>query len=279
MVPDLQPSRLSGEDQDYAIKTWRYLRLAMVALFVGLIVSIVFEWWKVDQECLQTSISAYYYTPVHGYFVGALVSIGVCLFCLKGSTDAEDVLLNFAGMFALVVALVPTPDTGYCASVLGTAQDRDVNIANNVTALLAVGGLGLLILIGALKNRHTAPLEFVAYVIGVGVLAATAFFFWEERESFVRNTHWIAAVLMFICILVVVCINARDSRRRTQRNLGATAYAVVAVAMVASSIGIYIAGRMGWDHWIIAIEFALIVLFIGFWLIQTVELWNQGLRD
>jgi hypothetical protein len=97
----------------------------MVGLVAGLGVSIAYEYWKVEPDCLQTSISAYYYTPVHGYFIGGLVAIGVCLFCLKGSTDLEDTLLNLAGMFALIVALVPTPGTGDCASLLGTTHDRD----------------------------------------------------------------------------------------------------------------------------------------------------------
>lgn len=55
------------------------------------------------------SINAYYYTPVRGMFAGALLGIGVCLVCIRGSTTVEDVLLNAAGMLAPVVALIPTP--------------------------------------------------------------------------------------------------------------------------------------------------------------------------
>src|SRR3954453_19642354 len=161
----VEADALTHEEQVNAIKTWRYLRLAMVVLVVGLAASIAYERAKVHPGCFQTSISAYYYTPVQGFFVGALVSIGVCLFCLKGSTDAEDILLNLAGMFAPVVALVPTPGPGACASVLGTTRDRDVNIANNVTALLVVGLIALVILAAlAIHNLPPVP-ALVGYAV------------------------------------------------------------------------------------------------------------------
>src|ERR1700704_5406992 len=114
----------------------------MVVLVAGLAVAIVHEWITVHADCLQTSISAYYYTSVHAYFIGALVSIGVCLFCMKGSTDTEDVVLNLAGMFAPIVGLVPTPGPGTCGVVPGTAQHIHDNVANNMTALFVVGALG-----------------------------------------------------------------------------------------------------------------------------------------
>src|SRR5438552_17398424 len=79
-----------------AVKTWRYLRLAMIALVVGLGVSLAFERGKVHPGCFKTSISAYYYTPAHSWFVAALIGIAVCLVCLRGSTGTEDVLLNLA---------------------------------------------------------------------------------------------------------------------------------------------------------------------------------------
>lgn len=75
----------SYAEQDHAVVTWRYLRVAMVVLVLGLGVSIVIESvWEVDPTCWLTSISGYYWTPVHGYFAGALVSIGVCLAVPRG---------------------------------------------------------------------------------------------------------------------------------------------------------------------------------------------------
>ena len=278
MAGDVAAKPLSADEQLFAIKTWRYLRLALVVLVVGMGVAIAYERSKVSPGCFQTSISAYYYTPVHGYFVGALVAIGVCLFCLKGSRDAEDILLNLAGMFAVVVALVPTPSTGSCASVLGTTQDRDVNVANNVTALLAVGLIALLIL-AVLSGRRLPPRPaLVGYVVAGTVLIATALVFWLARHFFIRNAHYTAAVLMFVCILFVVWSNALGYKEKTDAASPRNRYAAVGGAMAASFVVFPVAGLLGWDHWVIAIEGTLISLFAVFWIIQTRELWHTGLR-
>jgi hypothetical protein len=107
---------LTPGQQDFAIKTWRYLRLAMIALVVGLAAAVIYEVARRGGDCVQTSISAYYYTPARAIFIGALIAIGACLICLRGSRDWEDILLNVAGMLAPVVALVPTPAPGVCES-------------------------------------------------------------------------------------------------------------------------------------------------------------------
>ena len=139
-----------------AVKTYRYLRLAMVAMVLGLAVAVGHEVLRVEGNCWQTSLSGYYYTPVQNLFVGALVAIGVCLVSLKGNTDSEDVLLNFAGLCAPFVALVPIHDPSACG-VVTDGLNRDLNIANNVAALLAVFGAALVALAALWwHNRRTA---------------------------------------------------------------------------------------------------------------------------
>ena len=68
-----------------AVKTYNYLRIALAALVLLLYTSVVLEWWAAGR-CLQTSISDYYYTPVHAVFIGVLVTMGICLVSLKGNT-------------------------------------------------------------------------------------------------------------------------------------------------------------------------------------------------
>src|SRR4051794_38394117 len=159
---------LSAEEQVFAIKTWRYLRLAIVVLAAGLAVAVAYQVFHGTCKCFLTSISAYYYTPVHAYFVGALVSIGVCLLCLKGNTPGEDILLNLAGMLAPVVAFVPTPAEDHSAVVLFNDVDIDSSVTNNITALLVVGAIGLVTL-AVLSRRHTPP---TPALIGYGVAVA-----------------------------------------------------------------------------------------------------------
>jgi hypothetical protein len=94
-----------------AIKTYRYLRIGMIGAVVLLAASIAIERSKVD--CWQTWISAYYYTPVRAIFVGSMIAVGLSLIVYKGRAW-EDACLNFAGMLAPVVAVVPTTDVGRC---------------------------------------------------------------------------------------------------------------------------------------------------------------------
>jgi hypothetical protein len=95
-----------------------------------------------------------------------------------------------------------------------------------------------------------------------------------DRPSFIGHAHYTAAILLFACIIVVVGLNARDSRP-----LFASLYLIIAVAMVASAVGMGLYQRWHeWHHSVLWIEGTLIALFAIFWLIQTVELWSDGLR-
>ena len=275
--------QLSHDEQVYAIKTWRYLRITMIALVVGLGVSIGYERSKAP-GCFQESISAYYYTPVQGFLVGALIAIGACLIALQGNTAVEDILLNLAGMFAPVVALVPTPGTGSCASVLGSTKDRDVNVANNNVALLAVGLVGILV-IGALIVRGfvrgvppPAP-SLIGYGVSVAVWAIGVGFFAGDRHVFTHYAHYAAAIAMFVCILLVVVLNAFAFRSKTQNGSLRNRYLAIAIAMLAAVVLIgLLALTTDWRHWVLVLEASLIGLFALFWAVQTAELWHDGLR-
>lgn len=274
------PNQLTLAEQIYAIKTWRYLRLAMIVAVLGLGVAIGYEHSKTHPHCFQQSISAYYYTPVQAFFVGTLVVIGACLICLKGSSQAEDVLLNLAGMFAPVVAFVPTPGTGSCASVLGTTHDRNVNVANNVFALLVVGALGLLILLilavrAAVGDATLSPVAIAGYLVVAAVWLTALLVFWLSRNFFVHYAHYAAAIAMFVCILVVAIINAFASTTNAKAK---PMYLGIASAMVLAAIVVGIAGALGWDYAVLGIEIALISLFAIFWATQTIELWHDGLK-
>jgi hypothetical protein len=272
---------LEYHEQLFAITTWRYLRLAMVVLLLGLGVSIAYEHWQVLGGCVQPSISAYYYTPARGYFAGALISIGVCLFCLKGNTEREDVLLNLAGMLAPFVALVPTPDQGSCATLLVKTHDRDVSVANNVRALLAVELIALVLLAVSARRAHerASRTSRVGYGVAVVVLVAAGLVFYLDRHAFVQGAHTTAASLMFACIVAVACSNALGYRQRPDAPWRRNPYWTIAGAMLASLIVVFpIKWTTHWDHWLLVLEGLLIGLFALFWGIQTKELWREGLR-
>lgn len=277
-MPNEQQYELTHDEQVQAIKTWRYLRLSMIAMVFGIGVAIAHEWSKTRPHCFQGSISAYYYTPARGFFVGALVAIGVALVSLKGNTEVEDVLLNLAGAFAPVVALVPTPGTGHCASVLSNTDGRNENIANNMFALLAVGLLGLLLVWVLLRMAQqgigpNAPAP-IGWWVAFGVWLVGAVVFIGARGFFVTVAHYTAAILMFVCIFFVVRSNARNTAKPILRRW----YAGVSWAMLASAAFFGLLGLLHWDYWVICIEAALILLFAVFWVVQTKDLWHEGLR-
>jgi len=69
---------------------------------------------------LQSSISNYYHTDMGDVFVGVLCVIGFFLFAYKGYTKVDDVVGNVTGIFAVLVALVPTDPGHGNATLIGT---------------------------------------------------------------------------------------------------------------------------------------------------------------
>jgi len=92
-------------------KTYRALRygLGVMALLLPVALAVGGAFKGVS---LQASLSAYYHTSLRDVFVGVLFGAGAGLLLYKGFRWDEDWALNFAGVFAVLVALVPTPQTG-----------------------------------------------------------------------------------------------------------------------------------------------------------------------
>ncbi len=273
-----------------AVKTYRYLRLALAALVVLLFAAIALEWWAAGHACLQPSISAYYYTPVRAVLVGVLVTMGVCLIALKGSTEPEDVLLNFAGMLAPGVAFVPTPDAGECRSVPLVLGDVPANVANNMQALFVAGLLVAAVVV--VIARSDAPgdrlggWDRLGILVTAAVLVGGAVWFYADRESFLALAHGAAAVPMFLALVAVVWLNARHVRESVGEGSVPVAesryvpvYRGIAVGMLLALVVVVVLSLLtGSESAVFWVEVLLITLFAAFWVTQTVELWSRGLR-
>jgi hypothetical protein len=270
----------------YAVRTWHYLRLALVALVLGLVAAVLYEHAQV--HCFQTSISAYWYTPARGYFVAMLLGMSVCMVCLRGSAqaeaDAEDILLNFAGMFVPVVAFVSTPPesgTPACVQMASAVQERSADIANNGTAMFALGGAVIVIVVMFIaRGERPRGAGLAAGIGGFAVWLAALLVFVFARDVFEDDAHITAAPAMFLCIVAVACINAWRSQPQRRVLNYRNAYIAIAVGMLATIVAtavIAIAG--GFSHLTIWTEVALIGLFAVFWVLQTIELWKPGLRQ
>jgi cytochrome bd-type quinol oxidase subunit 2 len=265
----------------YAIKSYRYLRLAIVVVVLSLLASVIIE--RLKTSCWEVSISAYYYTPVHAMFVGALVAIGVCLIAVKGSEEWEDMLLNVAGILAPIVAFVPTsPPSRSCASSPFGAVDAEAYLDNNVLAF-AIGGvvaIGGTWLIARLQHRDelAAPAPETKYGLLLCLALATAGVIWYAgfRQSFLDHAHAGTAIAMFVMVGIVMAINARHAKK-SYRGL----YAVLAGCMAAAFVGVFVVNLIldDWRHAVLWLEILELIPFAVFWAAQTFELWDGGVRN
>jgi hypothetical protein len=240
-----------------------------------------------DRGCFEGSISAYYFTPARAVFVGALCALGACLIIYRGNTDPEDIALNASGALAFVVAFVPTglprtTDVRCSATNVPTWDQLDAAIDNNVIAYLLTAGvaIGLALALVPRAADKTDVRRRALWVFAV-VLAAAAAGFVRWPEGFRDNAHWTAAIAMFGGMLAVVGLNAWGAERTGANGRYRNAYGLVAAAMLLSGAVIGIAhGQVpDWRHWLLYLEAALLVEFLAFWLVQTIELWRRTKRD
>lgn len=274
--------------RDDTVSTYQHLRVGMVLMLVLLLTSVGLQVLASDPTCLQSSISAYYFTPVRAVFVGCLCALGACLIVYRGSDDLEDIAMNAAGALAFVVAFVPTTVDDSCeAANVPTARELEMAIDNNVAALLAVGVLGLavaLYLAGTVRDersRRRARIS-VASIAVVPVVCAIAFV--VAREQFRTAAHSVAAGVMFAAIVAIVALNGLGLARRNAVGRPDAAdlrnrYAAVAGAMIGTLLVTVLVLRTFVDQWIFWLELFVLVEFTAFWVIQTHELWRVRTRD
>lgn len=288
----------------YTVITYRYLRIAMVAVLVMIAASVVIE--SVRSQCLLGSVSSYYYTPVRTVFVGALFAFGAALIAYKGHSDEEDDVLNVSGVMAFVVAIVPTVPDDSCqvSDAAVPAVSQSIGVTNNILSLLVAGAAALLI--GHLfKSRSTRPvgmrtaaptgagpgvgtppaapkpqrwiqrnwrwLRFVAWVVPALEMALFGTFpgFFEDRG------HAISAITMVAGLILVMFFNAwfseirQDGERYRRRYQRLAIVLIVAVVITAGSAEFY-----GENLLILFLEFVILGIFVVYWLYQTAELWS-----
>lgn len=273
-----------------AIKTYRYLRIGMIGAVAFLATSILIE--RAGLDCWQTSISAYYYTPVRAIFVGTMLAVALALVVYKGRDAWEDSLLNAAGMFAPVVAIAPTTNVdvaSQCWSIPPDASPK-VNgelapwvtkiVDNNFDALLILGLISFvaaIVIEVSIERRHPSFGESsLGRRISIAVAGATLLLFWRLSDTwgaFYEKAHGYAAVAFFAFLILAIIGNAARHFLEYD-NRWAGIYGAVGLAMVAVGIGVP-AFRIGDDHWLLWLEGLEIALFATYWIAQTVENWDE----
>ena len=203
---------IAEHQREYAHKTYRYLRIALVSMVGAILAAVALEW--LDSRELLGSFSAYYYTPVHAIFIGWLVLTGICMIAIRGLSDPEDIALNIAGLCAPIVAFVPTdfPDAELTYPNL---IDDDLPVGDfALNSALAFGFAGLCsVALSIWLNRRSGasgnPLSFTRsskvgfLVAGVTVaLLIGAYVAWGAKAA-----HSLAAAGLIIGLWFVATAN------------------------------------------------------------------------
>ena len=292
--------------KDYVASSYRYLRLGMVILVVTLGVSIAIE--RARATCWQGSISAYYYTPVHSLFVGALIAIGVTLVAMRGKDSLEDLFFNVAGVLAPIVALVPTSRPSVVCSRPGDELTTRTTalISNNVPALVVAVALAIVLAFTIAWFRRGQddkvglPMPSIVVLL-VGAVLLVAGFIWYQaaNDNFVQYAHGSTAAAMFVFIWFAVLLNGgwpKPLWRRAYQLVGEKIpahtpsdrerkfrawYRAVAGFMFVAGLGVVLTAPLGieWEHKVFWLEALEIVPFAIFWTLQTFEAWESGVAE
>ncbi|MGW5525223.1 hypothetical protein [Gordonia sp. NPDC003950] len=313
---------MSTGNSSMVISTYRNLRLGMIALIAMLAVSVIYSavtYRSPNHSEFMGSISAYFYTSAHMVFVGSLCALGALLAAYKGSTEPEDVLLNYSGFLAFLIAFIPAtvPDGTRDPDVLFPNFPIDATLKNAVLAAMIAGviaqALGLIVR-AAGKSKYqsyrtvfsftwlgrdwftTSCFAWIFRMIGAVVVVVLLILYVIEIRSAPERHHElmhnIAAIATFSGLGLVVASNAflraaNTAAEPTSRGAQFTAlvkglsalYTVLALAMVATVILLIIAFAAHVGHLIILGESAALLIFAVAWIAQTIELWNVGPRQ
>lgn len=303
------PITTNADVRTTILATYRSLRVGIVCAGALLLTSVTLEVIRIG--AVPASISALFYSPVRTVFVGVLIAVGLALVAVQGRVRWENSLLDAAGVLVPLVAFVPTPlfaGTGApsedsplwrvgadCAGADSCVPaDLHVGVGNNVAAYGLLGALTLALLwLHRLRARRSrsgpSPIPSLRSVtIATLIWVALGGWFVLGRESFIAFGHNVSAISFFALLIVVVVINARnatdgpaalsmgrDGFRRT--------YLFIAWAMAVSVVGgvatFLITGEQSGFALIFWLEVVLLVLFIGFWVVQTIEHWDHDVVD
>ncbi|MGE0026080.1 MAG: hypothetical protein AB7O78_04165 [Thermoleophilia bacterium] len=290
MLADSAQSALADPNAN-RLKTYRYLRVGMVLLMVMLGVSILVD--RVDGPAgqFQTSISDYYYTPVQSVLVGSLVAVGACLIIMRAERDVEDIFLNLAGMFAPLVAFVPIDREGVTDGVLSSASAAAF-VDNNVKTLVITGVIALVVAVlvlarswpqlddvGERLRRVLGLLAAGAIVLGTWLWYDLAPDSFQGTGAYVAGGHFTAAISLFVCMGVVVLCNALPPTVQPYNAIYAGILGLMILNGIVAVLFGFGVGPFDWRYWLLAVEVAGILLFVVFWLVQTVELGRLQLKD
>lgn len=266
-------------------RTYRYLRLSIVGavllLFVALTVTIA-------RFGPMLSVSAAVYTPARNIFVGSIFAVALALLALSGRSLSQ-ALLDYAAIAAALIATVPAPlEPGQ----LPPSEADLAGVQVGMLSLLIVGAVAVIAILAVALVQRTLTLAIGAGIAVAGaILGAVALWWLLAPISFLEWGHIVAAFTFFALIAAVSGLAAwtvdetsgeADAAARTMyRGLYTViaagiliTLALLVVVIVLDMQGIDLVESTGLPLVFIG-EATALLLFAAFWLIQTVELWDE----
>lgn len=278
-----------------ALDTYRTLRAGMVA--AGLLLGLGLIGYILGPgHGVPASISATFYTDLRTVFVTTLLAVALALVAVKGRPGPENTLLDLAGVLIPVVAFVPTPIIDpACPTPAHSCVPAafDGQIALNLWAYFGTGLIALVVAGLRMSWAGRTPTPWSpASRIGLGVIALIWLLYTGTyllaRPFFVQYAHYTSAIAFFVLLVGAVWINSLQTQgnpnlAKMPVEIYQRAYRVIAIAMVAAivvGIAVFVltgnqnavvGGRFPVVFWI---EAVLLLLFVIYWVFQTIELWN-----
>ena len=264
-------------------RTHRYLRLSLVVIMVAIGISVGVEIVR-EGGLVRESVSAYFYTPARNVFVGGLLATSLVLIALSGR-DRASVVLNFAALFAPLIAIVPTGFEGRDVVPDGYLADIHNGVWTYGFVVLLVVAVAITLVITA-QARPVGILVNAAIAIAVVIALWLLTFARPLNEGFPFNPalgisiHYLVTIIFFGAFIVVSILNALPQERAVDAPPLTTGYRIAYLSIPALLIVdvavMQVAGPMSPDAPIVFIgEAAALALFAIFWVVQTIERWNQ----
>ena len=133
------------ELQEHMLWTYYGLRVGLAAIGIALPILVLVVGGVLHDVWLEPSISAYYHTKpkllwftTRDIFVGGLLAVAACLYLYKGFSNKENIALNLAGVFAALVALLPTAAADQPRGLIST-----LHMASAVSFFLCIAYVSL----------------------------------------------------------------------------------------------------------------------------------------
>jgi hypothetical protein len=249
-------------------RTYRYVRLGLVGAALMLGIAVV--------QVLVTvgpipSISATFYTPARSVFVGVLFAITFALVALSGHSW-EQVLLDIAALFVPVMAIVPTTvgrgevpgfDPGCSDRCVPSADVPGIAFGMTTLVIVAVLAIATAAVLGIVQ-RTISGVHALALAVAAVIVAGGEWWALADPAGFALHAHTVASVCFFVLLGLTAVVSAAAAGGGWR-----VTYAIIAALIVIDLFW------LAFVRDVLVGEAVALVLFLVFWLAQTIERWNE----